>query len=169
VSFLFLNSVSAFATFKAGQVYKLKRAIAFVKEPTLESTEPHEGSAHFSTLWSLKDKKFAKATQLAPGLCELTVVQKSANTNTVMYEKGAKFKVSTPISSEDAHLKSTLKNCLVMDALSEETGAKEKPQIQFQCCSEKDLPTAASRQEFNEEIQEKLKPLWKLFSDSGSL
>lgn len=171
-----LLSFEAQATFKAGQIYKLKRTLTLTpktEKATMEGPSPAD-SAAFEMFWSLDKKKVVKAEKAAPGLCELIVVQKAVAGKEVKIRKGAIYKFSTPMTADDASADASTgaastnaaKNCLVMDALSEEHGAAEKPQIQFTCCSEKDLPTPASHQDFNELMQERLKPLLKLISEN---
>jgi hypothetical protein len=175
----FLASMGAQATFKAGQVYRLKKALTLTKKasPTLVSPQG-AASVEKSVLtgpgpavayWSLEKKEFAKTDRLSPGVCELRSEARSAVDGKLSFPKKSTFKVSSPIRAEDATVQDpralSLKNCLVMDAISEKGPPSLRPQIHIQCCSDKDLPTPASHQEFNEQIQESFKSILKLISE----
>lgn len=175
----FIVSFGAKATFKAGQVYRLKKPITLLKKAAPTIASPQEAASVEKSIltgpglvvgyWSLEKKDFQKTDRLAPGLCEFRSEATSAVDGKMTVPKKTTFKVSSPIRAEDATVQDpkalSLKNCLVMDAISEKGPHSQRPQIHIQCCSDKELPTPASHQEFNEQIQESLKPILKLVSE----
>jgi hypothetical protein len=172
-------SIQAVATFDAGQVYRVKQTVSLTKESapatisspeavkTIETSETTTLRPHVA-FWSIEKKEFQSANRVAPGLCEIQALVKSSLQADIKIPKKALYKFSSPMRSEDEANQTglPLKNCLVFDGVSEGKKLPLAPEIQFHCCSEVELPTAASRQDFNQRIQDSLKPVLKLISEN---